>query len=150
MLPVTAGERAGMLAAMNDGRLPNQSVLRMSDRLSHTLYQVVPGVHNLRGPQQSGQRRDVTTTASGGALELLGVLKTSGVITFEVIYADAHEDLLGASRDQTLERFELVFPPEVATSLHFWALVSLAFGARLPGVIWAQVRLDVSGEVEYG
>jgi hypothetical protein len=146
MLALSSDEIARMNAALEQLARANSTTLRMADRASHTLYTLVAGVREMRGPQITGAHADATTHVSAGWQESISALREGGKLVFEVAYTRAnHASLADAALEQTLESFKLTFAD--GTGLQFNALVDIHFAMSVSGLARASFTLTVSGAV---
>ncbi len=143
MLPLSAQERQAMAQTVELARLPNPLEIRMADRDTHQVFSPISGARTLRGPGLSALRQDVTEHNGSGWQELAAVLKTGSQVRLDLIFTDAHEALLQASLDQTVEDFRLALSENLA--LQFSALVSLEFQAAPGSALQAEATLTLSG-----
>jgi hypothetical protein len=146
MLALSSDELARMNDAMEQLVRANSTTIRMADRASHTLYTLVAGVREIRGPSITGAQADATTHISAGWQESISALREGGKLVFDVLYTRAsHAALADAALEQTLESFRLTFAD--GTGLQFNALVDIHFAMSISGLARASFTLTVSGAV---
>ena len=113
---------------------------------------VVAEVGDIKGPNESATKTDVTTHDSpGGYEQFLMTLKTGGQVTFPINLIPsnaAHQALQAAFEDEGLHHWQMTMPDdeEDPTVLSFaGSVANLNLNAPVHGVLTRDVTLEVSG-----